>query len=96
MRSNRDLTFVYSGKPEVSTPTVEDWNERASLVGAKLTVWSELDSGTEVELSIPASIAYAASAMDDVSGDPAKACRNQSPRKRRMLSREGPVSAVLP
>jgi signal transduction histidine kinase len=28
--------------------------ERAKLVGGKLTVWSELDSGTEVELSIPA------------------------------------------
>ena len=29
--------------------------ERAKLVGGKLTVWSEIDSGTEVELSIPAS-----------------------------------------
>ena len=29
--------------------------ERAKLVGGKLAVWSELDSGTEVELSIPAS-----------------------------------------
>ncbi len=28
--------------------------ERAKLMGGKLTVWSELDSGTEVELSIPA------------------------------------------
>jgi signal transduction histidine kinase len=33
--------------------------ERAKLVGGKLTVWSKLDSGTEVELSIPASTAYA-------------------------------------
>jgi nitrate/nitrite-specific signal transduction histidine kinase len=32
--------------------------ERAKLVGAKLQVWSELDSGTEVELSIPALRAY--------------------------------------
>jgi signal transduction histidine kinase/streptogramin lyase len=32
--------------------------ERAKLVGGTLTVWSELDSGTEVELSIPASLAY--------------------------------------
>jgi signal transduction histidine kinase len=32
--------------------------ERAKLIGGKLTVWSELDSGTEVELSIPASRAY--------------------------------------
>jgi signal transduction histidine kinase len=35
--------------------------ERATLAGGKLTVWSEHDSGTEVELSIPATIAYAAS-----------------------------------
>jgi signal transduction histidine kinase len=32
--------------------------ERAELLGAKLAVWSELDSGTELELSIPASHAY--------------------------------------
>jgi signal transduction histidine kinase/ligand-binding sensor domain-containing protein len=32
--------------------------ERANLLGGKLTVWSELDSGTEVELSIPAVHAY--------------------------------------
>jgi ligand-binding sensor domain-containing protein/signal transduction histidine kinase len=32
--------------------------ERAKVVGGKLAVWSELDSGTEVELSIPASHAY--------------------------------------
>ena len=33
--------------------------ERAELVGGKLEVWSELDAGTKVELSIPAKIAYA-------------------------------------
>ena len=33
--------------------------ERAKLMGGKLAVWSELDSGTEVELRIPASRAYA-------------------------------------
>jgi len=33
--------------------------ERAKVVGGKLAVWSKLDSGTEVELSIPASTAYA-------------------------------------
>jgi hypothetical protein len=32
--------------------------ERARLVGAKLTVRSELDSGTEIELTIPAAVAY--------------------------------------
>jgi ligand-binding sensor domain-containing protein/signal transduction histidine kinase len=35
--------------------------ERAKLVEGKLTVSSELDSGTEAELTIPASIAYAKS-----------------------------------
>jgi len=34
--------------------------ERAKLIGGKLTVWSELDSGTEVELSLPANRAYTA------------------------------------
>ena len=34
--------------------------ERAELIGGKLEVWSSSQSGTEIELSIPASIAYAA------------------------------------
>jgi signal transduction histidine kinase/ligand-binding sensor domain-containing protein len=33
--------------------------ERAKLLGGKLTVWSEVDTGTEVDLSIPAANAYA-------------------------------------
>ena len=32
--------------------------ERAELAGGKLGVWSQLNSGTEIELTIPASIAY--------------------------------------
>ena len=35
--------------------------ERANLMEGKLTVWTAPDSGTEIELSIPASRAYAAS-----------------------------------
>jgi signal transduction histidine kinase/ligand-binding sensor domain-containing protein len=35
--------------------------ERAKLVGGKLAIWSELDSGTEIELTVPASAAYAKS-----------------------------------
>jgi signal transduction histidine kinase len=35
--------------------------ERAKLVGGKLDVWSEIGSGTEVDLNIPASAAYARS-----------------------------------
>jgi signal transduction histidine kinase len=36
--------------------------ERARLMGGKLTVWSALESGAEVELSIPAARAYTTSA----------------------------------
>jgi signal transduction histidine kinase len=36
-------------------------HERAKQVGGKVVVWSEADSGTEVELTIPAKIAYAKS-----------------------------------
>ncbi|MGB8886173.1 MAG: two-component regulator propeller domain-containing protein [Candidatus Korobacteraceae bacterium] len=32
--------------------------ERATIMGAKLKIWSEVDAGTEVELRFPASIAY--------------------------------------
>jgi signal transduction histidine kinase/ligand-binding sensor domain-containing protein len=35
--------------------------ERAKLAGGKLAVWSEPDSGTEIELTIPGSLAYAKS-----------------------------------
>ncbi len=34
-------------------------HERAKLAGGKLVVWSEVDSGTEIELTIPGAIAYA-------------------------------------
>jgi signal transduction histidine kinase len=34
--------------------------ERATLIGGKLTVWSEVEAGTEVELRVPASTAYTA------------------------------------
>ena len=37
---------------------LQGMRERSKLIGGKLTVWSELDSGTEVELSVPASHAY--------------------------------------
>ena len=37
-------------------------HERAKLIGGTLSVWSEVDSGTETELTIPASVAYAKSA----------------------------------
>jgi signal transduction histidine kinase len=34
--------------------------ERATLIGGKLTVWSEVNAGVEVEVCVPASKAYAA------------------------------------
>jgi signal transduction histidine kinase len=36
--------------------------ERAEIVGGRLEVWSRLDSGTQIELSIPGAIAYDVSA----------------------------------
>jgi len=42
--------------------------ERAKLLGGKLAGWSERDSGTEVELSIPASRAYETFPLDGVGG----------------------------
>jgi signal transduction histidine kinase len=36
-------------------------HERAKLAGGKLAIWSKLDSGTKIELIIPASVAYAKS-----------------------------------
>jgi signal transduction histidine kinase len=38
-------------------------HERAKLVGGTLAVWSELESGTEAELTIPAAVAYAKSGV---------------------------------
>jgi len=34
--------------------------ERAQLIGGKLTIWTAVDSGTEIELKVPAAGAYAA------------------------------------
>jgi signal transduction histidine kinase len=36
--------------------------ERAKLVGSKLTIWTEVDGGTEIELNIPGAKAYVKSA----------------------------------
>jgi hypothetical protein len=32
--------------------------ERAEIVGGRLAVWSKRDTGTQVELTIPAAVAY--------------------------------------
>jgi signal transduction histidine kinase len=44
-------------------------HERAELTGGKLSVWSQLDSGTEIELTIPASIAYLTSERRSISAE---------------------------
>jgi len=41
---------------------LQGMRERAKLLGGDLEVWSELDSGTEIQLSVPAPIAYLTSA----------------------------------
>jgi len=42
--------------------------ERAKLVGAKLDFWSEAGAGTEVQLTLPASLAYLKAPTDRVFG----------------------------
>jgi signal transduction histidine kinase/ligand-binding sensor domain-containing protein len=50
---------VLSGDGREGHYGLHGMRERAKLVGGELTVWSEVDLGTEIVLSIPASIAYA-------------------------------------
>jgi signal transduction histidine kinase len=49
---------VLSGDGREGHYGLHGMHERAKIAGGKLRVWSELDSGTEVELSIPALRAY--------------------------------------
>ena len=49
---------------EASAWGLASMQEQGKGVGGKIAVWSEVDSGTEVELTIPASIAYAKSTVD--------------------------------
>jgi signal transduction histidine kinase len=66
--SNKVLA-VLAGKGRTSRPLLTatapgHWGlrgmrERAKIVGGNFEVWSEHDSGTEVELTLPAASAYA-------------------------------------
>ena len=49
---------VLSGGGRAGHYGLPGMHERAKLAGGKLALWSELDSGTEAELIIPASVAY--------------------------------------
>ena len=50
---------VLSGQASKGHYGLSGMRERATLIGGKLVVWSEVDAGTEVELRVPASTAYA-------------------------------------
>ena len=50
---------VLSGKGSEGHYGLRGMRERATLIGSKLAVWSEVDAGTELELRVPASAAYA-------------------------------------
>jgi signal transduction histidine kinase len=43
---------------------LDGMRERATLIGGKLSVWSEIDAGTEVELRVPAVAAFAPTRRD--------------------------------
>jgi signal transduction histidine kinase/ligand-binding sensor domain-containing protein len=50
---------ILSGQSSEGHFGLPGMRERATLMGGKLVVWSEVDAGTEVELRVPASAAYA-------------------------------------
>ena len=45
---------------------LQGMRERAQHIGAQLEIWSQAGAGTEVDLSIPGSIAYAVSSKETV------------------------------
>ena len=70
------------------TMACQGMQERAKLVGGKLAVWSELDSGTKVELTVPASIESAKSrgAPVHVCGGKLDEAMSENPDSIRILS----------
>jgi len=52
---------------------LEGMRERAAVIGGKLTVWSALDAGTEIDLTVPAANAYVADSGEPSPPDPADA-----------------------
>jgi signal transduction histidine kinase len=55
-----DATFL-TGEGHAGHFGLHGMRERAKLIGGKLTVWTAAESGTEIELIIPAARAYVAS-----------------------------------
>lgn len=62
-RAGRQMTcsnsVILSQQAKAGHFGLHGMQERAKLMGAKLATWSEADAGTEVELSLPACLAYA-------------------------------------
>jgi signal transduction histidine kinase len=50
---------ILSGQSSKGHYGLPGMRERATLIGGKLVVWSEVDAGTEVEVRFPADLAYA-------------------------------------
>jgi len=50
---------ILSGQSSEGHFGLPGMRERATLIGSKLVLWSEVNAGTEVELRVPASTAYA-------------------------------------
>ena len=46
---------------------LQGMRERAAVIGGSLAVWSAVDAGTEVELTVPARNAYVAASLDESS-----------------------------
>jgi len=55
---------ILSGRGSGGHYGLPGMQERATLIGGKLAVWSELDAGTEVEVRLPASTAYVTTSRD--------------------------------
>jgi signal transduction histidine kinase len=55
-----DATFL-TGEGHAGHFGLHGMRERAKLIGGELTVWTAAESGTEIELIIPAARAYVAS-----------------------------------
>jgi signal transduction histidine kinase len=53
-------TTVLTGEGRAGRFGLHGMRERARLMGGKLTVWTAAESGTEIELIIPAARAYTA------------------------------------
>ena len=66
LTSRFNLRFVAEGRG--GHYSVPGMRERAKRIGGKLDVWTETGAGTEVELSVPGSIAYGTSAGRTVLG----------------------------